>query len=199
MTFNTIFGEASLQLTVTATLLDGNTKDLTSTAIGTNYSSDDLNICNFGADAGRVFAGVDGICAVTASNSGFDTTANITVRTFAPTAITSIAIPNSGYANNVDVVGDSLAFIAAGADGLQVLDVSNLEGVGNLPNDRIIGSLDTPGTAIDIKVVNDLAYIADGSSGLQIFDVSDPTSPSEMGERGRWGFRPSPTALRRRW
>lgn len=181
LTFNTIFGEASLQLTVTATLLDGNTKDLTSTAIGTNYSSDDLNICNFGADAGRVFAGVDGICAVTASNSGFDTTANITVRTFAPTAITSIAIPNSGYANNVDVVGDSLAFIAAGADGLQVLDVSNLEGVGNLPNDRIIGSLDTPGTAIDIKVVNDLAYIADGSSGLQIFDVSDPTSPSEMG------------------
>ena len=86
-----------------------------------------------------------------------------------------------GYANNVDVVGGDFAYVAAGAAGLQVVDVSDLEGVGNLPPNRIVGSLDTPGTAIDIKVSDSLAYIADGASGLQIHDVSDPTAPVLVG------------------
>src|SRR5207249_4260216 len=55
---NTIQGIASQQLTVTAQLIDGKTTlDLTSTQKGTNYSSSDLTICNFGVPDGNVFAG----------------------------------------------------------------------------------------------------------------------------------------------
>lgn len=42
--------------------------------------------------------------------------------TFAPVALSSIPIP--GFANNVDVKGD-YAYVAAGAAGLQAVDVSD--------------------------------------------------------------------------
>ena len=61
---NSVEGSASQQLTVTGTLIDGKTVlNLTSTAKGTNYSSSDLNVCNFGFPDGKVFAGADGSCA----------------------------------------------------------------------------------------------------------------------------------------
>lgn len=165
LTFNTIAGEASRQLTVTGIMTDGATIDLTSTGTGTNYTSSDLGICNFGAPDGRVFAGADGSCTVTASNNGFSDSASILVRTFTPAALSFINIP--GYANNVDV-NDDIAYVAAGATGLQVVDVADPE----FP--EIIGSVDTPGNANDTKVMEHTAYVADGVSGLQIFDVAIP-------------------------
>ncbi|MGB0387636.1 MAG: choice-of-anchor D domain-containing protein [Ardenticatenaceae bacterium] len=182
LTVNSIVGEASQQLSVTGQLIDGSSLDLTSgTLANTNYASSDLTVCNFGGTPGEVFGSTDGTCTITATNSGLSAEAIGVMETFTPTALTSIAIPTSGYANNVDVVDDELAFVAAGAAGLQVIDVSNLEGVANLPTDRIIGSLDTTGTAIDVKVVGDLVYLADGASGLAIIDVSDPTAPTLKG------------------
>ena len=190
LTFNTIFGEVSIQLTVTGTLIDGFPVDLTSTLRGTNYASSDLGVCNFGAVPGQVFAGEGGVegtlCAVEITNTDdggnpLSATANIVVRTFPTTALTSIALPNNGYANNVDMIDDNFAYVAAGAAGLQVIDVSDAADLPNLPPNRIVGSLDTPGTAIDIKIVGTLAYIADGDSGLQIMDVTDPTAPSLVG------------------
>jgi hypothetical protein len=172
LTVNTISGEASQQLAVTGHLIDGRTLDLTSTARGTNYSSSDLFICNFGSPAGRVFASADGSCTITVTNSGFSAEAHGTVRSFSPTALGFVDIP--GYANNVDVTGNH-AYVAAGATGLQVVDVSNP----SLP--RIVGAADTPGNANDVKVVGDLAYVADGTAGLQVIDVSDPSVPVLVG------------------
>ena len=172
LTFNTILGEASLSLAVTGTLVDGNTIDLTSTTTGTSYVSSDLTICNFGADDGRVFAGINGACTITISNSGFSTEANVVVQTFSPTALSFIPIP--GFAQNVDVSG-AFAFVAAGSAGLQVVNVSNRE----VP--VIAGSLDTPGNANDVKVIGTVAYVADGASGLQIIDISTPESPNPLG------------------
>jgi len=172
LSFNTILPEASRQLTVTGLLTNGNTLDLTSTSIGTNYISSDLTLCSFGAIDGLVFAGGEGTCIVTITNNGFITQATVVVQSFAPTALSSISIP--GYANNVDVNGD-FAYVAAGATGLQVVNVSN-------PGSPFIaGSFDTPGNANDIKVVGTVAYIADGSSGLQALDVIDPTNPVFLG------------------
>ena len=57
----------------------------------------------------------------------------------------------------------------------------NLSGVGREPSIDVVGSIDTPGDAQGILVVNDFAYIADGSSGLRIIDVSDPENPDELG------------------
>lgn len=172
LTGNSLLGEASRQLAVTGRLIDGRTLDLTSTARGTSYASSDLFICSFGSQAGQVFAGASGTCTITVTNSGFSATAAGTVQPFSPVALSFVSIP--GYANNVDVAGD-YAYVAAGATGLQVVDVSD----GRLPH--IVGSADTPGNANDVRVVGDLAYVADGAAGLQIIDVSTPTAPVLVG------------------
>lgn len=172
LTYNTILGEASLQLAVTGRLIDGFDLDLTSAARGTSYLSSDFSVCSFGAESGRVFAGTSGSCTITASNGGFTARAIGRVRTFSPTALSFVDIP--GYANNVDVNGD-FAYVAAGAAGLVVVDVSNR----NAP--AIVEARDTTGNANDVVIDGSLAFVADGASGLQILDVSDPAAPVFLG------------------
>lgn len=172
LTVNLVIGEASRQLTVTGHLRDNTTIDLTSAARGTNYASSNLAICNFGAPSGRVFAGADGTCTITVTNSGFSAQASATVRTFAPRALSFLNIP--GFANNVDIAGNR-AYVAAGATGLQVV------GVDDRLAPRIVGSRDTPGNANDVRVEGTRVYIADGAAGLQILDVADPTAPTLLG------------------
>ena len=172
LVFNTIYTEASLQLTVKGHLIDGGTIDITSAGLGTNYASSDLSIVSFGAQSGEIFAGQSGVATVTVTNNGHQTTSRITVTAFTPVAQSAINIP--GYANNVEVAGQ-YAYIAAGSTGLQVVDVSDTT------NPQIVASLDTPGTSIDIRLRGDLAYIADGSSGLQIINIANPLAPANVG------------------
>jgi hypothetical protein len=169
---NLIIGEASTQLTVTGDLLDGTTIDLTSTARGTNYTSSDLNVCNFGAQPGRVFAASDGPCTITALNSGFSAQVTGSVRTFRPAALSMLQMP--GYANNVDV-SQGYAYVAAGSAGLVVVSVSDPL------HPAIVATRDTPGNADDVRIVGRYAYVADGPSGLQIIDIVDPSAPVIVG------------------
>lgn len=170
---NTIIGVASQQLAVTGTLIDGNTINLTSRSRGTNYSSSNLNVANFGAVDGLVFAGSDGTAAITVTNNGFNAPAvQVNVSSFAPMALSFLSIP--GFANNVDVSGN-FAYVAAGASGLQIVDVTDRRAP------HIAGSLDTPGNANDVKIVGNRAYVADGSAGLRIIDITNPASPNLLG------------------
>jgi hypothetical protein len=173
LTVNTIIGVASRQLTVTGTLIDGNTINLTSTSRGTNYNSSNLSIANFGAVDGLVFAGTDGSATVSVTNSGFSAPpVQVSVSSFSPTALSFVSIP--GFANNVDVAGN-FAYVAAGSAGLRVVNVSDRR----FP--QIIGALDTPGNANDVKVVGNRVYVADGVAGLQIIDVTNPAVPTFLG------------------
>lgn len=170
---NTIQGLASQQLQVLGHLIDGKTTlDLTSTLEETNYSSSDLTICNFGAPDGNVFSGNNGSCTITVSNNGFSAQATAIVRTFAPTALSFVPIP--GFANGVDVNGNT-AFVAAGGAGLQVVDVTDRS------NPVIVGSMALPGNANDVKLLGNLAYVAAGSAGVHIIDVTNPLSPVRLG------------------
>ncbi len=169
LTLNTIIGVASVKLHVTGHLVDGFDLDLTPTGKGTNYSSSDLAVCSFGGQPGEVFAGFDGTCTITVTNSGFSVRSEGLVRTFAPTALSFVSVP--GFANNVDVAGD-YAYVAAGATGLQIVDVSNRN------NPLIVGAIDTPGNANDVKVVGNTVLVADGSAGLRLLDVTIPASPA---------------------
>lgn len=170
---NTIQGLASQQLTVLGHLIDGKTTlDLTSTLEGTNYSSSDLTVCNFGVPDGNVFAGSDGSCTITVANNSFSAQVTAVVRTFAPTALGFVAIP--GFANGVDVNGN-FAFVAAGGSGLQVVDVSNR----SVPT--IVASLALTGNANNIKLLSNVAYVAAGSAGVHIIDVSNPRAPIKLG------------------
>lgn len=170
LSFNTIAGDASIQLTVTGTMLDGRTIDLTTR--GANYATSDPTICNFGGTDGQVFAGASGPCTITVTVAGFTGTSTGTVRAFSPVSLGSLQIP--GYANNVDVNGN-FAYVAAGVNGLVIVGVSNPSAP------EIVGTLDTPGNANDVRVVGNLAYVADGPAGLQIIDVTDPTAPRLRG------------------
>lgn len=169
---NTVDAQSFQQLTVTGEFGLGGTINLTSRARGTAYSSSNLQVCNFGAEDGRVFGANDGSCTITVTNAGFTAQASGTVRTFTPRAISQIAIP--GYANNVDAAG-AFAYVASGSTGLRVVRVSDPA------NPAIVGAFDTPGNANDVRIVGNLAFIADGSSGLQIINVTNPLAPVAAG------------------
>jgi len=170
---NTIQGVASQQLSVLGHLIDGKTTlDLTSTLEGTNYSSSDLTICNFGSPDGNVFSGNNGACTITVTNNGFSAQATGIVKTFAPVSLSFVPIP--GFANAVDVNG-GFAFVAAGASGLQVVNVSDRT------HPVVVGSLALPGNANDVRLLGNIAYVAAGSAGVHIVDVTNPLSPVKLG------------------
>lgn len=170
---NTILGDAWRQLRVTGHLIDGRTIDL-ARDYETTYSSSNLDVANFTAQDGRVYAGVNGTAqvTVTAIPTLPPVVASVEVETFAPTALGSVAIP--GFANAVAVSGD-YAFVAAGATGLQIVDMSDPS------NPSIVSSVDTPGTASDVEVWNDIALVADGANGLVLIDVVSPLAPMLLG------------------
>ncbi len=143
-----------------------------STSRGTNYSSSDLNVCNFGAPDGNVFAGNNGTCTITITNSGFTAQAMGRVITFSPTPLSFVSIP--GFANSV-VVNGNYAYIAAGGSGLQVVDVTNRS------NPIIVASLALGGNANDVTLLGNIVFVAAGATGLHAVDVTNPRTPTLRG------------------
>jgi hypothetical protein len=88
--------------------------------------------------------------------------------------ITRSFLDTPGDVADVEVVGN-LAFVADGAAGLRVLDVSDPAS----PSE--IGSLDTPGLATDVEVVGDRAYLADGPGGVRRVRITPAAAPREDG------------------
>lgn len=172
LVFNTAVGEASRRLEVTGVLVDGTTLDLRSTSYGTTYASSDLVVASFGAEDGRVFAGQDGTAVVTVSVGGLSATSEVTVTTFAPTALSVLGL--SGFPNGVDV-DDGYAYVASGGAGLHVVDVFDPE------QPLRLATVSTPGNANDVHADGRYAYVADGGAGLVIVDAADPSSPFVAG------------------
>jgi hypothetical protein len=167
---NSLLLEGSRQLIVTGTLIDLNATqlDLTSTRKGTNYGSSDLNVCNFGITPGQVFGGNTGTCTITVTNSGFTATAMGTVTGFTPSEISTLTVPGSVA---VDVAGD-FAYIAAGSNGLAVVDISDR----TAPKTR--GTLAGIGDAQGIRVAGQYVFIADANGFLRVANIVNPDAPS---------------------
>src|SRR6266446_208765 len=175
LTTSVLFPNVSQLLSWKVNLIDSKTTlDLT-TDPRTNYSSSDLNVCNCGAEKGRVFAGSPGTCIITISNNTLSVTVAGTVQSFTPTPLSYVDIP--GFANNVDV-SNNYAYVAAGSTGLQVADVTDRS------HPRIVASRSLPGNANDVVIVGNYAYVAAGSAGLQIVDISNPLTPVVTGSLG---------------
>lgn len=169
LSVNTIEGQAMRQLTVLGHLIDGKTTlDLTSTQKGTNYSSSNLNVCNFGSPDGNVFAGSTGSCTITVSNGAATAQTTGVVRSFAPTPLSFVSVP--GFANGVAVNG-GFAYVAAGSAGLRVINVSDRA------HPVIVAALALAGNANGIKLIGSLAIIAAGAAGIHAVDVSNPLAP----------------------
>ncbi|MEQ1866739.1 MAG: kelch repeat-containing protein, partial [Micropepsaceae bacterium] len=173
LTLNAVDLPPSLQLRVIGRLIDGETAiDLTSTQRGTVYTAGNPSVCALSDVSGRVTAQGGGACEITVVNNGRTATSSGTVEAFSPAPLSSVAIP--GFANSVDVAG-GFAYVAAGATGLQIVDVADR----NAP--VVVAASDTPGNANDVVVVTDVAYVADGSAGLVMVNVSDPLAPAIVG------------------
>ena len=72
-------------------------------------------------------------------------------------------------------IKEPLAYLANDNDGLAIVDVSVPE------TPTLVSTLDTPGAALGIFIVDQYAYIADRLSGLRIIDISNPDTPTEVG------------------
>jgi len=171
MTFNTINTEVSTQLTVKGVVVDGSMIDLTSSTNGTTYSSSDLNIVNFGATDGELFAGAAGTATVTVKYLALQVLVPVKVETFEPIPVSTLTINGSGEA--IDVSGD-FAYIAAGSVGVHVIDVTDRS------KPAVVKTYVTAGPASDVRVVGNTAYVAVGTAGLELVDITDPTNPTQL-------------------
>jgi hypothetical protein len=68
-----------------------------------------------------------------------------------------------------------LVMVNESKSGMVVLDISDMES----PNE--LGSIMTPGDAVDLLIEGDYAYIADYEHGVRIVDISDPKNLVEVG------------------
>ena len=75
--------------------------------------------------------------------------------------------------SGVDVDGFHV-YVASGWAGITVVDVTNPADI------QIVGSINTPGTAMDIEIRGDFGYIADGYQGFRVIDVSVPSNPTDV-------------------
>ena len=72
-------------------------------------------------------------------------------------------------------VAGGTAYVADGAGGMYIVDVSNPA------NPQVLGRYVPPGFAEKVAVSDHLAFLADGPAGLRIVDVSNPANPREVG------------------
>jgi hypothetical protein len=169
---NSLTGSASVQLTVTGTMIDGFDINLTSAQRQTTYTSSNLASCNFGAPDGRVFASAAGLCTITVSNNGRSAVVSGTVQDFAPTQLSFVALP--GYANGVAVNAD-FAFVAAGTAGLHVVNLS-----ADRRSPTVVATLGLGANVNDVALAGNIAYLAT-SGGLKVVDISNPLQPRLLG------------------
>jgi hypothetical protein len=168
MSVNSLTNQATQQLIVTGHVIDGKTNiDLTPNLKGTNYSSSDLNVCNFASPDGLVSAGASGSCIITVTNSGFTATSNGTVSTFSPVEVSNLSIPGAVAAD----IGGGFLSVATGTGGMVVVDVNDR----TKPYTR--GALGGLGDAEGVRVWNGYVLIADSTGNLQIAQAANPDTP----------------------
>ena len=79
-----------------------------------------------------------------------------------------------GPASDMAVEGN-YAFVATGATGLRIMDITD-------PSDPVeVGYCNTPGTANGVALAGNYAVVADWFGDLRVIDISSPTHPFETG------------------
>jgi len=85
--------------------------------------------------------------------------------------------PTTGVMPKGIVVSDTIAYLAHGTKGVQIINVAQPD------SPYIIIAYDTPGYAFDLRIRDTLLYIADNDS-LQIANVAVPNNPFRVGACG---------------
>ena len=88
--------------------------------------------------------------------------------------------PTSAPVVDVEIVGTT-AYLAAGAEGLLIVDVSDPTLLGDTVNPPLLGSLDFSGDVVDVAISGTLLFLAVSEDGMVVVDVNDPSDPSLRG------------------
>ena len=92
------------------------------------------------------------------------------LRTSSGMDLTKTADISDGMANDVEIVG-SIAYVANGWGGLEILNVSNPA----VPT--LISEIEDGGNAQNLEIMGNYAFVAEHEDGLKIYDISTPSSP----------------------
>jgi hypothetical protein len=90
--------------------------------------------------------------------------------TFSSALLGKLNLGHFGSSSGICVSGN-YAYVSAGQNGLQIIDISSPE------DSFIIGSILTPGSVGGIFASDGYCYAADQDAGLQIIDVENPEKP----------------------
>jgi hypothetical protein len=132
--------------------------------------TDSLFVFNTATDQSQVQRRYHRFFVRAIDNEGKEDPSPATVEFFAETQAQPRSILSAETVNRV-AVKNSVAYVAAGANGLDVF------GIGDPGNIRRIGRAFTGGNASDCVLDGDYVYLADGPEGVTILDVSDPYAP----------------------
>jgi hypothetical protein len=166
---NTFLGEGFRIVRVLGLLRDGDTLDVTSR--GTAFETSNPSVLLFSSQPGQLIGGAPGSATLTVRNNGFTATAPVTVRSFAP--------QQTGFLASTGLEGlavrGNYCFLAAGAGGLRVADITDRRAP------RLVATYAAAGTVRDVAVDSQgRAYLALAGAGLEIVDVSVPTQPVRL-------------------
>ncbi|MCA9168063.1 MAG: Ig-like domain-containing protein [Planctomycetales bacterium] len=164
----TVFGEAA-EVGVGGLDTDGDgLPDVGERAIGTNPTSRDSDGDGV-SDSAEISSGLDPL-----DDRGFPTGIIASL----PVSTQASGLHLESWSNNGEQM---LAFVATGADGLSIVDVSMP------PQPVVVSRINLPGNALDVAVDRDLqiAAIATGATGLAFVDLSNVREPSIVSVVGR--------------
>jgi hypothetical protein len=88
-----------------------------------------------------------------------------------PAAVSQLYL-GGGY--GIEII-DTLALVAAGEKGLQIVDIANVK------TPDLKGTYETPGEAKAVAAAGKYVYVAAAESGLQVINISDPAAPELAG------------------
>jgi hypothetical protein len=159
----------SIQLDWKVTLIDGKTTlDLTADP-RTTYKSSDLTICNFQMQAGDVFSGNNtGNCTITITQSTLSISVAGSVSGFAPTEVSTLVVPGAAAVD----VGGNFAYVAAGSNGLVIVDINDR----TKPFTR--GQLSGLGNVDAVRVSGQIAFVADANGYIRVVQCQNPDAPT---------------------
>ncbi|MEM7244305.1 MAG: Ig-like domain-containing protein [Acidobacteriota bacterium] len=154
-------------LEVTGLLPDGSSLDLTR-HVDTTFDTSDVMVVVPDTPPNELRLIGLGEATVTVGFRELATEVPLTYAIYMPEPVTRLDLV--GHANGVDFEG-SLAVVAAGRAGLQVVDLSDEE------TPALGVRLPTAGNANDVLLRDDFALVADGLAGLLVVDLTSPTNP----------------------
>ena len=172
LVFNPVIGEASVQLEITGTLINGTGVNLTAHK-DVGYQTLDPSVASFGKKPGQVFAGQPGTTTVRVKLAGLKLDIPAKVRSFSPKPLAFLPLPDC-YGNGV-ALAKGAAWVACGQG--KLLGVS----LNPATAPALLSTLPLAGPGNDVAWDGQYVLVAQGDAGLAVIDAPSGAKPVLLG------------------